>query len=121
MADFEDYDHPVAENTVDIEDEASFINPLDAGTATAAETAEVGWAVDNQNPSWAQSRDIPDTMTEDQVTTREATELLVKQWESMRSKIGIHANLQFSSSTRGDLWVKWGTRWVLLTYKHNPN
>ena len=29
-------------------------------------------------------------------------------------------NLEFASSTKGDLWLRWGNRWLLLTNKNRP-
>ena len=29
-------------------------------------------------------------------------------------------NLEFASSTKGDLWLRWGNLWLLLTYKNKP-
>ena len=29
-------------------------------------------------------------------------------------------NLEFASSTKGDLWLRWGNRWLLLTNKDKP-
>ena len=32
----------------------------------------------------------------------------------------VQQNLDFASSTKGDLWLRWGNRWLLLTNKNRP-
>ena len=37
-----------------------------------------------------------------------------------RERGEVQQNLEFASSTKGDLWLRWGKQWLLLTNKNKP-
>lgn len=94
------------------EEETSFIDPLDDGGL---------WETTTDIPSWAGGEEVPTGLQKEELATREQTRALVERWQREVSKQGLQADLEFRSSTRGDLWVKWGGRWLLLTWKNRPS
>ena len=70
--------------------------------------------VPNEVPEWADSG-VPSVINKDELGNTEQTEALVERWRNERGELV--ANLQFHSSVNGDLWLRWGSKWLLLTYK----
>lgn len=75
---------------------------------------------DNQGPSWAQCENMPTGLFKENMADTNATQRLVRKWSKALGVQGPRVNLQFLSSTQGDLWVRWGKHWKLLTWKNNP-
>ena len=71
----------------------------------------------NSSPSWAQA-DIPAGISSDNLAIQEQTEALKDQWRRERGLIG--ENLEFASTGRGELWLRWRDRWLLLINKSRP-
>ena len=78
--------------------ETSFIDP-----------PEDVWEAQNEMPSWAASS-VP--------SGAQHTNALVDRWQIERGEV--QQNLEFASSTKGDLWLKWGKKWLLITNKNKP-
>ena len=88
------------------EDETSFINQADDT-----------WEVPDATPSWADSS-VPSGISQEDLADKQQTEALVNRWRRERGEV--QANLEFASSTKSDLWLRWGSRWLLLTHKNSP-
>ena len=63
------------------------------------------WGVPKSLPSWAQA-DIPAGISSDDLVTQEQIEALKDRWLRERGLIG--GNLEFASTNRGELWLRWG-------------
>jgi hypothetical protein len=72
---------------------------------------------DNKTPSWANGNTMPDGVQEENMADAAYTDKKVNQWHNLVAKYGIQADLEFKAFKRGDLWVKWGREWILLTRK----
>ena len=86
--------------------ETSFIDP-----------PEEVWEAQNQTPSWAASS-VPSGVSQEDLADAQHTKALVDRWQIERGKV--QQNLEFASSTKGDLWLRWGKKWLLLTNKNKP-
>ncbi|KAK3803912.1 hypothetical protein RRG08_059776 [Elysia crispata] len=84
--------------------ETSFIDP-----------PEEVWEAQNETPSWAASS-VPSGVSQEDLADAQHTKALVDRWQIERG--GVQQNLEFASSTKGDLWLRWGNRWLLLTNKN---
>ena len=71
----------------------------------------------NHTPAWAASN-LPSGLSEEDLADAEHTKALVDRWERERGKV--QQNLEFASSKRGDLWLRWGNKWLLITNKNKP-
>ena len=91
------------------DDETPLVNPADDGT----------WVVPDATPSWAVSS-VPSGISQEDLADKQQAEALVNRWRRERERGEVQANLEFASSTKGELWLRWGSRWLLLTYKNNP-
>jgi hypothetical protein len=97
------------------------IDPVDEETGFTEHEQEATWETGNQTPTWAQGSDMPIGLDKGDVADPKATQRLVKVWARAFNSEGPRAALEFRSSKRGDLWVKWGSKWELLTYRNNPS
>ena len=86
--------------------ETSFIDP-----------PEDVWEAQNATPSWAASS-VPSGVSQEDLADAQHTKALVDRWQREREKV--QQNLEFASSTKGDLWLRWGKKWLLLTNKNKP-
>ncbi|KAK3767407.1 hypothetical protein RRG08_032085 [Elysia crispata] len=86
--------------------ETSFIDP-----------PEDVWEAQNETPSWAVSC-VPSGVSQEDLADAQHTKALVDRWQRERGKV--QQNLEFASSTNGDLWLRWGKQWLLLTNKNKP-
>ena len=86
--------------------ETSFIN-----------TPEDVWEAQNETPSWAASS-VPSGVSQEDLADAQHTKALVDRWQRERGEV--QQNLEFASSTKGDLWLRWGKQWLLLTNKNKP-
>ena len=75
------------------------------------------WVVPNSSLSWAQA-DIPAGISSDDLATPEQTEALKDRWQRERGPIGV--DLEFASTDRDELWLRWGDRRLLLMNKRRP-
>ncbi|KAK3799784.1 hypothetical protein RRG08_067173 [Elysia crispata] len=64
-------------------------------------------------PAWAASSVPPGDLADAQ-----HTKALVDRWQIERGKV--QQKLLFASSKKGDLWLRWGKDWLLLTNKNTP-
>lgn len=108
MTDF-DFENPAFDQD-DVEqiddDEAPFINP-----------PEDTWEAPNETPPWADGG-VPAGISQEELASTQQTEALIDRWRRERGKV--QANLEFASSTKDELWLRWGRRWLLLTNKNRP-
>ncbi|KAK3743231.1 hypothetical protein RRG08_064083 [Elysia crispata] len=86
--------------------ETSFIDP-----------PEDVWEAQNATPSWAASS-VPSGVSQEDLADAQHTKALVDRWQIERGEV--QQNLEFASSTKGDLWLRWGKQWLLLTNKNKP-
>ena len=86
--------------------ETSFIDP-----------PEDVWEAQNETPSWAASS-VPSGVSQEDLADAQHTNALVDRWQRQRGEV--QQNLEFASSTKGDLWLRWGKQWLLLTNKNKP-
>ena len=86
--------------------ETSFIDP-----------PEDVWEAQNEMPSWAASS-VPSGVCQEDLADAQHTKSLVDRWQRERGEV--QQNLEFASSTKGDLWLRWGKKWLLLTNKNKP-
>ena len=86
--------------------ETSFIDP-----------PEEVWEAQNQTPSWAASS-VPSGVSQEDLADAQHTKALVDRWQIERGKV--QQNLEFASSTKGHLWLRWGKKWLLITNKNKP-
>ena len=86
--------------------ETSFIN-----------TPEDVWEAQNETPSWAASS-VPSGVSQEDLADAQHTKALVDRWQRERGEV--QQNLEFASPTKGDLWLRWGKQWLLLTNKNKP-
>ena len=86
--------------------ETSFIDP-----------PEDVWEAQNEMPSWAASS-VPSGVSQEDLADAQHTKALVDRWQRERGEV--QQNLEFASSTKGDLWLRWGKKWLLLTKKNKP-
>ena len=73
--------------------------------------------VPNSSPSWAQA-DIPAIISSDDLATTDQTEALKNRWQGEWGKINV--GLEFASTSKGDLWLRWGDKRLLVMYKNRP-
>ncbi|KAK3791700.1 hypothetical protein RRG08_018684 [Elysia crispata] len=113
MADFE-FENPAFEpgdefdlGEAGADDQTPLVNPADDDT----------WVVPDATPSWA-VRSVPSGVSEADLADAEQTQALLERWRNERGKV--QTNLEFASSTRGELWLRWGRKWLLLTNKRRP-
>ena len=66
------------------------------------------WEVPDETPSWADSS-VPSGISQEELADR---------WGRERGEA--QENLEFASSTKGELWLRWGRKWLLLTNKNRP-
>ena len=108
-----EFDNPAFEEEGEpTEEETSFIDPPDD---------PVMWENDTEIPQWAGGKEVPASLLREDLATPSQTMGLVERWQREVSKRGLQVKLEFRSSTRGDLWVKWGNKWLLLTWKNRPS
>ncbi|KAK3757104.1 hypothetical protein RRG08_049771 [Elysia crispata] len=86
--------------------ETSFIDP-----------PEDVWEAQNATPSWAASS-VPSGVSQEDLADAQHTKALVDRWQIERGEV--QQNLEFASSKKGDLWLRWGKQWLLLTSKIKP-
>jgi len=94
------------ENLLPPEEETSFIDGE-------------SWEASNETPSWARDG-VPSGLLQEDIADAQTRDDLVEQW---RSELGIadaQPPSEFVASTRGDLWVRQGNAWLLLTHKNRP-
>ena len=94
----------------------------DDTTGGGAETSIIDppedvWEAQNETPSWAASSVLSSVSQED-LADAQHTKALVDRWQRERGEV--QQNLEFASSTKGDLWLRWGKQWLLLTNKNKP-
>ena len=65
--------------------------------------------------SWAGGAEMPDGLDEENLASNDYRDQVVTQFIAERSKYSRQADLEFKVSKSGDLWVKWGCDWKLLT------
>ena len=75
------------------------------------------WEAQNKTPSWAASS-VPSGVSQEDLADALHTKALVDRWQKERRKV--QQNLEFASSKKGDLWLRWGNKWLLLTSKIKP-
>ncbi|KAK3794858.1 hypothetical protein RRG08_001009 [Elysia crispata] len=75
------------------------------------------WEAQNATPPWAASS-VPSGVSQEDLADAQHTKTLVDRWQGERGKV--QQNLEFASSTKDDLWLRWGKQWLLLTYKNEP-
>ena len=80
-------------------------------------TPEDVWEAPNETPSWAASS-VPSGVSQEDLADAQHTKALVDRWQRERGEV--QQNLEFASSTKGDLWLRWGKQWLLLTNKNKP-
>ena len=68
-------------------------------------------------PSWADSS-VPSGISQEELADRNQTQALLDRWGRERGKV--QENLEFASSTKGELCLRWGRKWLLLTNKNRP-
>ncbi len=109
MDDF-DFDNPAFDHhdnvNDDVDDETPLINPADDT-----------WEVPDEMPSWADSS-IPSGISQEDLADKQQTEALIDRWWRERGEV--QANLEFTSSAKGEFWLRWGSKWLLLTHKNRP-
>ncbi|KAK3800362.1 hypothetical protein RRG08_052747 [Elysia crispata] len=71
----------------------------------------------NEKPSWAASS-VPSGVSQEDLADAQHTKALVDRWQRERGEV--QQNLEFASSKKGDLWLRWGNKWLLLTSKIKP-
>ena len=71
----------------------------------------------NEKPSWAASS-VPSGVSQEDLADAQHTKALVNRWQRERGEV--QQNLEFVSSKKGDLWLRWGEKWLLLTNKNKP-
>jgi len=74
------------------------------------------WETTSDSPAWAYGDDVPAGVPKENLASPLATRNLVDRWQRERGKVG--ANSKFASSVGGELWLRWGRRWLLLTNKN---
>ena len=87
-----------------------------AETSFITRTEDV-WEAQNETPSWAASS-VPSGVSQEDHADAQHTKALVDRWQRERGEV--QQNLEFASSTKGDLWLRWGKKWLLLTNKNKP-
>ena len=75
------------------------------------------WEAPDDTPSWSTSS-VPLGLSQEDLAGAKQTTALVDRWRKERGEV--QQNLEFASSTKGDLWLRWGSRWLLLTKKNIP-
>ena len=75
------------------------------------------WEVPNETPSWADSS-VPSGISQEELADGNQTQALLDRWGIERGEV--QQNLEFVSSTKGELWLRWGRKWLLLTNKNRP-
>ena len=68
-------------------------------------------------PAWADGG-VPSGISQEELGQAQQTEALVERWQKERGKA--QANLEFHSSVSGELWLRWGSKWLLLMNKLHP-
>ena len=63
---------------------------------------------------------MPDVLYEGDLASNDYQDSVVARFTAERSKYTRPARLEFKASKTGDLWVKWGRAWKLLTWKNDP-
>ena len=90
------------------EDETSFGG--DSGGAIAP----------NIDPTWSDTG-VPAGLGREDLAGFQETETRVGEW---RANLGLREEVgpkpEFVASNKGELWVRWGGRWLLLTYANRP-
>ena len=107
MAEFE-FDNSVFDRD-DVEpadEETPLINPADDT-----------WEVPNDTPPWADSG-VPSGISQEDLANTQQTEALIDRWRRERGEV--QPNLEFASSAKGELWLRWGRKWLLLTNGKSP-
>ncbi|KAK3775618.1 hypothetical protein RRG08_051476 [Elysia crispata] len=97
-----------------IDDEASYDTQGGIGDTTAGDET---WEVPNETPSWAASS-IPSGISQEELADGNQTQAILDRWGRERGEV--QQNLEFVSSTKGKLWLRWGRKWLLLTNKNRP-
>ena len=59
----------------------------------------------NETPSWAASS-VPSGVSQEDLAGAQHTKALVDRWQRERGEV--QQNLEFASSTKNDLWLRWG-------------
>jgi hypothetical protein len=92
------------------EEETSFINE--------DSTSEEPWVTPNELPSWARDG-VPSGLDKQNVADYQSRKELVERW---RKELGVTEATpsEFVASSKGDLWVRQGRSWLLLTHKNRP-
>jgi len=118
MADFTPMDDFAPEEAAndDNEAETSFIEPE---MPMDDDDAEV-WEASNEPAPWSQEG-RPAGLLQRDVANWETTQALVKRWKAaLKTNAEGVSDAAFVSSKKGDLWVRKGQKWRLLTYKNDP-
>lgn len=105
--DYDVYNPEFDRDDVDDGDDDPLIDPAD----------ETTWEASSEMPSWADSA-VPAGIPQEDLASTQQTAALVDRWQ--REWGELKANLEFRSSTKGDLWLRWGNEWLLLTNKKRP-
>ena len=91
------------------EEETGFMNDFDEMDEAPSTT-----------PPWASGLEMPDGLDEENLASNDDRDRVVARFKAERSKYVRPANLEFKVAKSGDLWVKWGRDWKLLTWKNDP-
>ena len=67
------------------------------------------WEAPDDTPSWAASS-VPSGVSQEDLADAEQTKALLDRWRKERGEV----------RKKGDLWLRWGDRWLLLTKKNKP-
>ena len=117
-----EFDNPVfeddyGETTDDVIADVADDVLADAVDDVLTDIAEDMWEAPNEMPSWADSG-VPSGISKEDLADPQETQALVDRWRRERGEV--QQILEFASSTKGDLWLRWGNRWLLLTNKNRP-
>jgi hypothetical protein len=122
--DYDDYDDnfadentPLLRNTDEQQATTSFINTGETTADDEGDNTEI-WEVSNETPSWAQDG-VPAGLDEEDRADPETTAALIARWRAELKSTAEIRN-EMVASKRGDLWVRQGKSWILLTYKNKP-
>ncbi|KAK3778631.1 hypothetical protein RRG08_033411 [Elysia crispata] len=122
MADFDRPRVDVARGVITDETPLIDFTRRDYNITGSAETSfntppEDVWEAQNETPSWAASS-VPAGVSQEDHADAQHTKALVDRWRRERGEV--QQKLEFASSTKGDLWLRWGKKWLLLTNKNKP-
>ena len=99
------------------------MDPLDPETSCDPDEEETGFMdnfdemdeIPSTMPPWAGGAEMPDGLDEENLASNDDRDRVVARFEAEQSKYSRPANLEFKVAKSGELWVKWGRDWKLLT------